>query len=54
MDNKTKILIGLGIVLALGGVGLSFVNYRKKQIKRQAYLFEGIKEVGNNAGFSSG
>lgn len=53
MSTRTKILIGVGIILLLGGVGLSFVNYRKKKIKRQAYLFEGIKEVGNNAGFDN-
>lgn len=53
MVKRKGLLIGIGVALVLGGVGLSFINYRKRKIKRKAYLFEGIKEVGNNAGFNS-
>lgn len=53
MIKRKGLFIGIGIVLLLGGIGLSFINYRKRKIKRKAYLFEGVKEVGNNSGFSS-
>lgn len=53
MIKRKGLFIGLGVLVILTGIGLSFINYRKRKIKRKAYLFEGIKEVGNNAGFNN-
>ena len=53
MSRGVKIAIVISAILILGGVGLSFVNHRKKKIIRQAKLFKGIEEVGTNAGFDN-
>lgn len=53
MSRGIKIAIVISAILILGGVGLSFVNHRKKKIIRQAKLFKGIEEVGTNAGFDN-
>jgi hypothetical protein len=41
------------IVGFLAIIGVSFINYRKKQIKKTGLMFEGIEEVGSNQGFTN-
>ena len=52
MEKKHKIILISSLVAGIVGLGI-FYNFRKKKIKRQAKLFDGVKEVGNNAGFTN-
>jgi hypothetical protein len=50
MTTKTKIFIAIG---TLGVISLAvFINYRSRKIKRIGKSFEGVAEIGDNAGFS--
>jgi hypothetical protein len=53
MTVPTKYIIGASVVLVLGIVGLTFINYRKKRIKNVSKLYMGIEETGNNQGFNN-
>ena len=53
MTKRTKNIIIISSIVVFAVVGLSFINYRKKKVARLALLFQGIEEVGNNAGFSN-
>lgn len=53
MTKKTRNIIIVSSIVIFSIVGLSFINYRKKKVARLSLLFQGIEEVGNNAGFSS-
>lgn len=53
MKTSTKYIIAASIVLVLGIVGLTFINYRKKRIKNVSKLYMGIEETGNNQGFNN-
>lgn len=53
MTKKTRNIIIVSSIVIFSIVGLSFINYRKKKVARLSLLFQGIEEVGSNAGFSS-
>lgn len=53
MSKQLKTVLIVSAVAGAIFLGVVFINYRKKNIKRFALLFEGIKELGNNAGFSN-
>jgi hypothetical protein len=53
VNKRTRNIIIVGSIVIFAMVGLSFINYRKKKVARLSLLFQGVEEVGNNAGFSN-
>lgn len=55
MNNKlNNFQIAAIFTVIIGSVSFAiFYNYRKRKLKRFSMLFDGIKEIGNNAGFSN-
>lgn len=55
MNNKlNNFQIAAIFTVLIGSVSFAiFYNYRKRKLKRFSMLFDGIKEIGNNAGFSN-
>lgn len=51
--NTIKKFLPIISIAVLALIGVSFINYRKKKIKRTGLMFEGIEEVGSNQGFAN-